>query len=135
MISDRDDPHAVLGVEQTATPAEISHAYRDLLRRHHPDTRTLDDDHAHDLALKEVLSAYADLHRRAGRAASDHDRPIRHRPQPEDQQSQPIMVLGHVEPVITATPTRIGDYAEKAARPAPIRLLVAFLEALPRELR
>jgi hypothetical protein len=133
MISNRDDPHAVLGVKRTATPAEISHAYRDLLRRHHPDTRTTDDDHAHDLALKEVLHAYADLHHRNRSDPNDHDQPIRHPPQPQDHRNPPIVVLGHVDPAITATPTRIGHYGTEGARSTPINLLVALLEALPRE--
>jgi hypothetical protein len=132
MISNRDDPHAVLGVTRTATPAEISHAYRDLLRRHHPDTRTTEDDHAHDLALNEVLNAYADLHRKRS-GPNDHDQPIRPRPQPEDSQVHPVVVLGHVHPAIRATPARIGHYGTEGTRSTPINLLVAFLEALPHE--
>ena len=135
MISDRDDPHAVLGVERTATPAQISHAYRELLRRHHPDTRTTEDDHAHDLALREVLIAYADLHHRARRGGYDHDQPVRHLPQPQDPRSQPIVVLGHVDPSTTATPNWIGHDGDEVARPTPINLLMAFLEALPRDPR
>jgi hypothetical protein len=135
MISNRDDPHAALGVERTATPAEISHAYRDLLRRHHPDTRTTDDDHAHDHALKQVLHAYADLHRGNRSGPNDHDQLIRHPLQPADPRNQPIVVLGHVDPPIAVTPTRIGHYSNKAARPTPINLLIALLEALPRDPR
>jgi curved DNA-binding protein CbpA len=133
MISNRDDPHAVLGVARTATPTEISHAYRDLLRRHHPDTRTPDDDHTHDVALSEVLNAYADLHDRARRGADDHDQQVRHPSQPEDPRTQPIVVLGHVDPPITATPAWIGHYGNEVARPTPIHLLIAFLQALPSE--
>ena len=85
MISNRDDPHAVLGVARTATPAQISHAYRELLRRHHPDTRNTEDEDAHDLALREVLNAYSNLHRRNHRDVNDRDQPIRPH-QPADNQ-------------------------------------------------
>jgi len=36
MTTKRLDPYAVLGVPPSATQAEISHAFRALLRRHHP---------------------------------------------------------------------------------------------------
>jgi curved DNA-binding protein CbpA len=60
MISNRDDPHAVLGVARTATPAEISHAYRDLLRRHHADTRTTEDHHGPEPPLHRRSPVDAD---------------------------------------------------------------------------
>ena len=133
MISNRDDPHAVLGVARTATPAQISHAYRELLRRHHPDTRTPEDNKAHDLALREVLNAYADLHHRTLHDAVEGDEPLRRPTQPEDTPTPPIVVLGHVDSTHMVTPTWIGDDGNHAARPAPISLLIAFLEALSRD--
>ena len=39
MTNKPPDPHAILGVLPTATHAEITHAYRTLLRQHHLDTR------------------------------------------------------------------------------------------------
>ena len=39
MTTKRIDLYAILGVPPDATLAEIGHAYRSLLRRHHPDTR------------------------------------------------------------------------------------------------
>ena len=39
MRIERQDPYAVLGVTPTASPAEISRAYRALLHTHHPDDR------------------------------------------------------------------------------------------------
>ena len=71
----RPDLYAILGVAPSATQAEISHAYRALLRRHHPDTRAPDDESqgdASDTALRQVLAAYAVLHDLAQRA--DYDR-------------------------------------------------------------
>ena len=72
MVRVNPDPYLVLGVSPTATQAEITHAYRDRLRAHHPDTRhppaskTADDD------LRQVLAAYALLRDPARRA--DYDR-------------------------------------------------------------
>ncbi len=49
------DPYAVLGVTPTATPAEITHAFRAKLRSLHPDTRAAA---VGDAELREVLAAY-----------------------------------------------------------------------------
>ena len=58
------DPYAELGVSPDATPAEVTHAFRRLLRRHHPDTRA-DDGCASrtesDAALLRIIEAYAGL--------------------------------------------------------------------------
>ena len=67
------DPYAVLGVASDATQAEIAHAYRRLVRRHHPDLR--DDDagmaEGSNAALARVLNAYAMLRDPERRAAHD----------------------------------------------------------------
>jgi len=66
------DLYAVLGLPPDASTAQISHAYRALLREHHPDTRTVEHAQqaaASDSALQQILSAYAvlgDPDRRAG---------------------------------------------------------------------
>ncbi len=36
-ISIAGEPHEILGVRKTAAPAEIQKAYRDLMKRYHPD--------------------------------------------------------------------------------------------------
>lgn len=69
------DPYADLSLDRDATPAEINHAYRGLLLRHHPDTRTLPPSQpaaAADVTLQRVLAAYALLHDPARRADYDH---------------------------------------------------------------
>lgn len=64
------DPYAVLGVAHDASQDEISHAFRALLRRHHPDTRgEVSAAAASDLTLRDVVAAYGVLRdpiRRAG---------------------------------------------------------------------
>ena len=47
MMTKSADLYDVLGVPRDATQAEISHAYRTLLRRYHPDTR-MPGDPSHD---------------------------------------------------------------------------------------
>jgi curved DNA-binding protein CbpA len=66
------DPYRVLGVAATASPAQITHAYRARLRAHHPDTRTSPASPAADDGLQQVLAAYAVLRDPARRA--DYDR-------------------------------------------------------------
>jgi hypothetical protein len=57
-----DDPYAELGIPRDATQAEITHAFRGLLRRYHPDTRGAPDTASGadcDSALQRVLAAYS----------------------------------------------------------------------------
>lgn len=64
MTTEPMDPYAILGVARDATQAQISGAYRGLLRRYHPDTRAPADncpDAGADAALQRVLTAYAVL--------------------------------------------------------------------------
>jgi len=63
MTTERADLYATLGVRPSATQAEISHAYRALLRRYHPDTRPDDESQnaTSDAALQHVLAAYTVL--------------------------------------------------------------------------
>jgi curved DNA-binding protein CbpA len=64
MPNERPDPYAILGVPPEATQAQISHAYRALLRRHHPDTRAPGDGASEalsDTALRQILAAYERL--------------------------------------------------------------------------
>ena len=80
MVRMNPDPYRVLGVPPTATQAEITHAYRNHLRAHHPDTRPARSAHTADEHLRQVLAAYALLRDPARRA--DYDRLIAHTPRP-----------------------------------------------------
>ncbi len=85
------DPYAVLGLPPTATPDEITNAYRRQVRTLHPDTRTTPQSAA-DEQLRQVLAAYAllrDPERRArynrvatlyDRVATRYDRAAKRRP-------------------------------------------------------
>ncbi len=75
MKPERTDLYATLGLTPGATQAQLRHAYRALLRQHHPDTRTVKHDHsstAADAALQELFTAYQVLRDPAQRA--DYDR-------------------------------------------------------------
>lgn len=58
------DPYAELGVSPDATQAEITHAFRRLLRRHHPDTRDSESNTStaeSDATLQRIIDAHAGL--------------------------------------------------------------------------
>lgn len=78
MNDDRLDPYAVLGLTRDAGPAQITHAYRALLRRHHPDARPLraagaDGPDESDMTLARVIAAYSQLREAESRAAEPPD--------------------------------------------------------------
>jgi len=109
MTIERPDLYAILGVPPNATQAEISHAYRVLLRRHHPDTRAADDQSpsaASDTTLQQVLAAYLVLRDPARRAA--YDREARQHVHPARRPSQqPRNHHGtYAQPPIVAGPVR-----------------------------
>ncbi|NLE82573.1 MAG: J domain-containing protein [Rhodococcus sp.] len=71
------DPYRVLGLLPSASRAEVTSAYRRLLRAHHPDTRTTGRDTAEqcdDEILRQILAAY-ELLRDPQRRAS-HERTV-----------------------------------------------------------
>lgn len=115
MSTQPTDFYAVLGLLPDASAAQISHAYRALLRKHHPDTRTIEHAHqiaASDIALQQILSAYAalgDAGRRAeydartGANATDaaHHHPAPPSPRPSRPGQPPIQagpVRWHTSP-------------------------------------
>ena len=87
------DCYAILGLPRDATQAQISAAYRTLLRRYHPDTRPTTDssrDEISDAALQHVLAAYTVLHDPARRL--DYDRQMTSQTSPSRTQARPIHV-------------------------------------------
>lgn len=83
-----DDPYKVLGVPRTATTRDIGHAYRALLRAHHPDTRGEATGAAADAQLQRILAAYAILRDPARRAQYDRrSKPVE--PGPRAQHDRP----------------------------------------------
>jgi curved DNA-binding protein CbpA len=87
--SDQPDLYAVLGVDPDASGAQLTHAYRALLRRHHPDTRPSAPDvheqsHVEDARLQQVIHAYTVLRDPAQRAHYDRE----HRPTPPRHREQ-----------------------------------------------
>ena len=72
MRPEHPDHYATLGLPTTATPGQITHAYRALVRTLHPDTTAM---HGDTLArFTAVTNAYHILHDPARRAAYDHAR-------------------------------------------------------------
>lgn len=91
MSTEPIDCYATLGLPRDATQAQISAAYRTLLRRYHPDTRPPGDrsrDEVSDAALQHVLAAYAVLHDSARRF--DYDQQTTPRTSPARTPTRPI---------------------------------------------
>ena len=115
MTTQPTDLYAILGLNRHATQAQISHAYRTLLRRYHPDTRTPGDssqDAVSDAALQQVLTAYAVLRDPGRRADYDQRYTMQQsptRPSPTIAEAEPVFVswTGPVdEPPLRAGPVR-----------------------------
>jgi DnaJ-class molecular chaperone len=109
MTTEQPDLYAVLGVAPSATQAEISHAYRALLRHHHPDTRVTADrsqSALSDSALREVIAAYAVLRDPSRRA--EYDRQATRPTRPARQRLQPAQTRARTndQPPIVAGPVR-----------------------------
>ena len=133
MSSEHPDLYGVLGVSRTASPAQISHAYRILLHTHHPDSRDADADaeaeRNHDLALRQVLAAYAVLHDPQRRA--DYDRRPRSSAAAQfghpAAATPPIVILGDVTPVRSPRPEWIAPVNPPPVAPASLTALFAVL--------
>jgi curved DNA-binding protein CbpA len=126
--SHQPDLYAILGVGPAATAEQITHAYRDLVRRHHPDTRPATPD-IHDQAptddarLQQVIHAHAVLRDPAQRASYDRGRSPsppsrldqRHRTAPPTPGTVVIGTVDQPRPpwiaLIDATPTQPSSSA------------------------
>ena len=141
MSIERQDPYAVLGVTSAASPAQISRAYRTQLHTHHPDTRNHntpnpdadpDAGRNHDVALRQVLAAYAVLHDPQRRADYDRRRRFAAPAQPGHPAAAtpPIVILGDVGDVTRsrwAQPTWAAPVNPPTVATAPITTLFAVL--------
>jgi putative acetyltransferase len=108
MTSQPRDLYTVLGVARDATQDEISHAFRTLLRRHHPDTRGDVSPDTSDSALRELVEAYGVLRDPVRRAAYDRRHlpatsPVSH---PEPDVSVAVRAHRTAEPPFVAGPVR-----------------------------
>ena len=108
MTTERPNLYATLAVAPSATQAEISHAYRAMLRQHHPDTRDPADETqgaTSDAALQQVLAAYTVLGDPARRAEYDRQRRPDRRP---TQPRRPTLIQYPADgpPPIIAGPVR-----------------------------
>jgi curved DNA-binding protein CbpA len=125
MVRVNPDPYLVLGVSPTATQAEITHAYRDRLCAHHPDTRHAPSPQNADEYLRQVLAAYALLRDPARRADYDRATVRAAKPPQSPQGSTPAdrAPAGRVQIPIThhATTTTAADAAEAPLRAGPVR--------------
>ena len=101
------DPYAILGLARDATQAQISAAYRTLLRRYHPDTRTPADtprNATSDAALQHVLTAYTVLRDPARRIAYDQQTTPRSSPTPKPRPTHPPPIRTFDDPPLRAGP-------------------------------
>lgn len=108
MRSERPNLYAILGVTPQATQAEISHAYRALLRRHHPDTRPDDESQnaTSDAALQHVLAAHTVLSDPARRADYDRELTPPSCPAPREPQQVVNEHSAYRQPPIVVGPVR-----------------------------
>jgi curved DNA-binding protein CbpA len=140
--SEQPDLYAILGVDPDASSEQISHAYRTLLRRHHPDTRpntpsnpaqqpATEPERGHQARLQQVLAAYAVLHDPDRRA--DYDRHRQPNPAQPAPQSRPIsadsvVIIGTVTHHRHSTPAWIATIDHATTTP-PIHPLWEWIRA------
>jgi DnaJ-class molecular chaperone len=102
------DPYRILGVTAAASDDDLDHAFRGLVRRHHPDTRTPSEPDAEaDRRLQELLTAYATLRDPIRRAAYDRARTGNTtQPAPRFTTGEQTPATTWVEPAIRVGPVR-----------------------------
>jgi curved DNA-binding protein CbpA len=113
------DLYTVLGVTAAASNDELQHAFRSLVRQHHPDTRSPTPAGPDaDVRLQQIITAYETLRDPVSRAAYDRTRPgadagssgrTWQPPSPAAPPTSAPIRLGtaiHVEPAIRVGPVR-----------------------------
>ena len=109
MRSAPTDLYAILGLTPRATQAQLRQAYRAQLRRHHPDTRTVEPEEAGgpaDIALQEILTAYEVLRDPARRADYDRLRAASRPDAPPDIRVRRMPAASANDPPLRAGPVR-----------------------------
>jgi hypothetical protein len=106
MTADQDqDLYPVLGVDPSASASQITHAYRALMRRHHPDTRTRprpsrqpdptqDTNREHDAAPSTWNVPHQQSTGRPTRRHRQHHHPLASRPGPVDAVASGLCMAG-----------------------------------------
>jgi curved DNA-binding protein CbpA len=112
-MSEYLDPYVVLGVTPTASPAQITHAFRAKLRTLHPDTGCAVID---DAQLRQVLAAYGVL--RDPNRRADYDRTTKIAPEPTPPCSSGPSAPRH-PPANPAGPVQIPVTHHRKRNPAP----------------
>ena len=107
MTPQRPNAYSILGVPPQATQAQITHAYRALLRQHHPDTRAAGDEAYEalsDRTLRQILAAYEALRVPTRRIAYDKEVSASADPAPPRPQQTPSRRFPPSQPPIVAGP-------------------------------
>jgi curved DNA-binding protein CbpA len=82
------DPYVILGVTADASSEDLLRAFRELVRKHHPDTRRPSEPESDaDVRLRQILAAYELLRDPVRRAA--YDRAHLRQPPPPVPQTVP----------------------------------------------
>lgn len=117
-MTEHSNLYAVLGVAPTATPAELTRAFRAKLRCLHPDTRSAA---VGDAELRELLAAYEQLRDPDRRADYDHTATTAS-PRPATPARNPTNPVGPVKiPVTYRHEDKQPQRAERPLWAGPVR--------------
>ena len=121
-MTTQPDHYAILGVPATATPTQITHAYRALARSLHPDTTTIPGDTR--APFTAVTTAYRILHDPTRRAAYDRSRRA-------GSAAQPLQPPPRVHTTVYVTVTPAAAPPHPAAREPLLRVGPVHISPLP----
>jgi curved DNA-binding protein CbpA len=112
----KPDLYAVLGTRRDAGQREIGHAYRELVRQYHPDSRAAPNASS-DAKLLQIIAAYRVLRDPRRRAAYDEETASPDPPDRVQARRYPAPSAG-VDPAVRVRPVR----AAPATDVPPIRV-------------
>lgn len=120
-MTDNPDPYTVLGVTPTATQAEITHAYRAMVRAHHPDSLTTSTTQqvlpVADDRLRHILAAYALL--RDPDSRSNYDRTAQCTAARQHPAQKPAPPTTPSSAPVTISVTHLGEPTQATTDPHP----------------